>query len=176
MGSIGGDRGDGNVEGQGGEEESNAPQIVTGPRSWKDRFLDSFFGQLHPFLICFPCAVFFFFRFQVYFCKILASSINFDLIQPLQKSREWVFSVGLWAQGNNMLKNSMGRQLPLQRLSLYHMLYKTRRKNNSHAVILALNMKDINIFMSCCCNHSSMNGYLIYQHSKASLLQWDMHF
>lgn len=45
MGSIGGDRGDGNVEGQGGEEESNESQIVTGPRS------DPFFSQ-------FPCTVF----------------------------------------------------------------------------------------------------------------------
>lgn len=70
----------------------------------------------------------------------------------------------------------MSRQLFLWRLSLYHTLNKIQEKNNSDAVILALNIKDINILMSCCCNHASMNGFLIYKHSKALLLQWDMRF
>lgn len=65
----------------------------------------------------------------------------------------------------------MSRQLFLLRLSLYHTLNKIQEKNNSDAVILALNIKDINILMGCCCNHASMNGFLIYKHSKALLLQ-----
>lgn len=82
-GSIGEDCGVGNVEGWGGEEESNTPQIAPSVWSWKDRFLDPFCGLLHPFLI----ASLHFLRLLVFFSQIFASSISFDLIQPLLKSK-----------------------------------------------------------------------------------------
>lgn len=164
MRSIGGDGGNRNVKGQGREGKSNAPQIASGTWSWNNPFLHRLCGHFTDFLD------YFLHLFIFFFCDILRF-----LYQP------W-FDTG-WAHGNNMLKEDLEKQYGQAAPTLSQWIWRNctkkqtnNNKNNRKAAIWALNAKDINIFMSLCCNHVSMNGFLIYHHSKVSLLWWDLRF
>lgn len=174
MRSIGGDGGNRNVKGQGREEESNAPQIASGTWSWNNPFLHRLCGHFTDFLD------YFLHLFIYFFVIFFASFISRDLIRAGERQTLEHGIVGSWEQ------YAEGRSWKTVRARSFHFitmnmkkLYKKQtnnNKNNRKAAIWALSAKDINIFMSLCCNHVSMNGFLIYHHSKVSLLWWDLRF
>lgn len=108
---------DWNVDGQGGEEESNAPQIASGIRSWKDRFLDPFFSHLHLF-DCLPALLF---DIPTVFLSNLCFLYEFwfDATAP-EAQGEYL---ALRSQGNNMLKKQKQHEqaaFPVKAFSLSH--------------------------------------------------------